>query len=86
MMPATQNHLRDCRKVKKLQRYDEGSKQRYFADDDQRSLEDLVKEQRHGGGRDMDANLAENIARKARFRSVQHGTPGCCNMEWQKVV
>jgi hypothetical protein len=54
--------------VKKLQRFEEGSMQRYFADDDHRSLEDLVKEQRHGGGNDMDANLADNIARKARFR------------------
>lgn len=62
--------------MKKLQRFEEGSKQRYFADDDQRSLEELVKEQRHGGGRDMDANLAHNIARKARFRCVPN-----CNVE-----
>ena len=56
------------RKPKKLQRYAEGEKQVYFADDDKHSLDDLVREQRHGGGKDMDANLAENISRKARFR------------------
>ena len=57
------------RKPKKLQRYTEGEKQVYFADDNQKSLDDLVREQRHGGGRHMDDNLAENISRKSRFRS-----------------
>lgn len=55
------------RKVKRLQRYEGGEKQQYFRDDD-RNLEDLVREQRHHADQDMDANLAENIARKARFR------------------
>ena len=56
------------RKPKKLQRYTEGEKQVYFADDNQKSLDDLVREQRHGGGRHMDENLAENISRKTNFR------------------
>lgn len=56
------------RKVKKLQRYNEGEKQVYFADDNDRTLEDLVREQRHGGGKHMDDNLADNISRKAKFR------------------
>lgn len=56
------------RRPKKLQRFEGGEKQRYFADDDGRSLGDLVREQRHGGGQDLDGNLADNIARKARFR------------------
>lgn len=56
------------RKVKKLQRYEEGEKQVYFADDNDKTLDDLVREQRHGGGSHMDSNLADKIARKSRFR------------------
>ena len=55
------------RKVKRLQRFEGGEKQQYFRDDN-RSLDDLVREQRHHAADDIDANLAENIARKAKFR------------------
>ena len=56
------------KRPRRLQRYEAGEKQRYFADDDAKDLQGLVKEQRYGGARDIDANLADNIARKARFR------------------
>ena len=54
-----------------MQRYDEpGEKTRYFADDDGQDLESLVKRQRYEGAEDIDANLAENIARKATYKWV----------------
>ncbi len=57
------------RKPKRLQRYDApGEKARYFADDDAADLGALVKRQRYEGAEDIDANLAENIARKARYK------------------
>ena len=57
------------RKPKRVQRYDEpGEKTRYFADDDGQDLESLVKRQRYEGAEDIDANLAENIARKATYK------------------
>ena len=60
-----------------MQRYDEpGEKTRYFADDDAQDLESLVKRQRYEGAEDIDANLAENIARKATYKWVQHQSPG----------
>lgn len=65
---AGQGQADGGRKPKKLQRYTEGEKQVYFADDNNRSLDDLVREQRHGGGKHMDDNLADNISRKSRFR------------------
>lgn len=52
-----------------VQRFEEGQKQRYFADDDKQELRDLVAQQRYEGAADMDANLADNILRKGkRFR------------------
>lgn len=52
-----------------VQRFDNGEKQRYFADDDKQKLSDLVAQQRYEGAADMDANLADNIVRKGkRFR------------------
>lgn len=57
------------RKPKRLQRYDApGEKSRYFADDDAADLGALVKRQRYEGAEDIDANLADNIARKARYK------------------
>lgn len=64
---AGEGQIDGGRKVKRIQRYDDGEKQRYFRDDD-RALDDLVREQRHHVNDNMDANLAENIARKAKFR------------------
>lgn len=55
--------------MKRVQRYEGGEKQRYFADDDSLDLDTLVKRAKYGGADDMDAALAENIVRKgARFR------------------
>lgn len=55
-----------CRQI---QRFEEGERQRYFADDDKQQLKDLVAQQRYEGAADMDANLADNILRKGkRFR------------------
>ncbi len=45
----------------------EGEKERYFADDD-KDLDQLVREQRYGDPADMDANFAANVAGKARYR------------------
>ena len=57
------------RKPKRVQRYDEpGEKSRYFGDDDGQDLESLVKRQRYEGAEDIDANLAENIARKSTYK------------------
>ena len=58
-----------ARKPKRLQRYDEpGEKARYFADDDAQDLAALVKRQRYEGAEDIDAHLADNIARKATYK------------------
>ena len=52
-----------------MQRFDGGEKQRYFADDDKKTLGDLLREQHYEGAADMDANLADNLVRKGkRFR------------------
>ena len=60
-----------------MQRYDEpGEKTRYFADDDAQDLDSLVKRQRYEGAEDIDANLAENIARKATYKWAHHQSPG----------
>ncbi len=75
-----------------MQRYDEpGEKTRYFADDDGQDLESLVKRQRYEGAEDIDANLAENIARKATYKWVpsdyhrviwQRLLPAGCTHHW----
>jgi hypothetical protein len=57
------------RRPKRLQRFDApGERGRYFADDDAPDLAQLVKRQRYEGAEDIDANLAENISRKARYK------------------
>ncbi len=57
--------------VLQVQRFDDGERQRYFADDDKQQLGDLVAQQRYEGAADIDANLADNIMRKGkRFRWV----------------
>lgn len=67
--PFSAGLLDGGRKPKRLQRYDEpGQKARYFADDDTADLASLVKRQRYEGAEDIDANLADNIARKARYK------------------
>lgn len=56
-------------KCMQVQRFDDGERQHYFADDDRQKLSDLVAQQRYEGAADMDANLADNIVRKGkRFR------------------
>ncbi|DBA83040.1 TPA: hypothetical protein ACH3X1_006813 [Trebouxia sp. C0004] len=60
------------RKPKRVQRFDAGERQRYFADDDKQHLGDLVAQQRYEGAVDIDANLADNIVRKGkRFREKE---------------
>eukprot|EP00658_Telonema_sp_P-2_P019362 TRINITY_DN17640_c0_g1_i5.p1 TRINITY_DN17640_c0_g1~~TRINITY_DN17640_c0_g1_i5.p1 ORF type:complete len:666 (-),score=201.34 TRINITY_DN17640_c0_g1_i5:303-2300(-) len=52
------------KKPKKTQCYDKGERNKYFADDDQKSLTDLVKESktnRHTSG--IDDNFADNVIR-----------------------
>ena len=54
-----------------VQRFEAGERQRYFADDDKRSLDDLVREQRYEGAANTDSNMANNIMRKGkRFRCM----------------
>ena len=62
---------------KTTQRYDtseaggDGRKARYYADDDAKSLADLVAAERHGAGESYDENLARNITRKgARYKAL----------------
>lgn len=52
------------------QRFEDGTRTRYFADDD-KSLTDLVKEQKYGGTADIDVNVADNIARNKRYRGKE---------------
>lgn len=60
------------KKPKRVQRFDAGERQRYFADDDKQQLGDLVAQQRYEGAADIDANLADNIMRKGkRFREKE---------------
>ena len=55
-----------------VQRFEGGERQRYFADDDKRSLDDLVREQRYEGAANTDSNMADNIMRKGkRFRCME---------------
>ena len=49
---------------------EEGQKERYFADDDTKDLDQLVREQRYGDPGDMDAAFAANVASKSRYRYV----------------
>ena len=57
------------RTPKRVQRYDApGEKARYFADDDGQDLAALVKRQRYEGSEDIDAHLAQNIARKTTYK------------------
>ena len=49
---------------------EDGVKSRYYRDDDDASLGDLVAAAKHGGGEDYDANLAENIAKSSRFKGA----------------
>ena len=49
---------------------EDGVKSRYYRDDDDASLGDLVAAARHGGGEDYDANLAENIAKSSRYKGA----------------
>lgn len=54
-----------------MQRYEDGQKTRYFADDDSADLQTLVKRAKHGDDvGDMDASLARNIMAKERFKET----------------
>lgn len=57
---------------RKLQRYEGGEKVRYFKDDDDADLDTLVRRARHGDdAHDMDAALAGNIRKKARYKGKE---------------
>ena len=61
----------DERRPKKVQRFakDGQGRERWFADDDAGvSVEDMAQQQRARGVSDIDANLAHNIAAKARYK------------------
>lgn len=57
---------------------EEGQKERYFADDDKKDLDQLVREQRYGDPGDMDAAFAANVASKARYRCFIKHEPSMC--------
>ena len=59
------------RAPKTTQRFDGGERSRYFADDDGKSLRDLVAEQKYEGTNDYDRNLADNIARHKRYKGKE---------------
>ena len=62
----------DVRKAPKTtQRFDNGERSRYYADDNGKSLQDLVAEQKYSGTEDYDGNLADNIARHKRYRGKE---------------
>jgi hypothetical protein len=59
------------RAPKTTQRFDDGERRRYFADDDGKTLRDLVAEQKYEGTADYDRNLADNISRHKRYRGKE---------------
>lgn len=61
------------RRPKRVERYGaDGQKERYFADDDDVDVRELVKRTKYGDdGDDLDAVAADNIARNARFKGVE---------------
>ena len=71
--PAAAGDADPSRRPPKLQRFEGGEKTRHYADDESRSLRDLVAEAKHSarGGNEYDANLARNIAKSARFKSKE---------------
>ena len=61
------------KRAKQTQMFDDsrnGEKLRYYKNDDTSSLRDLVAREKHGGGEyeDYDANAADNIARKKKYK------------------
>lgn len=59
------------RAPKVTQKFDAGERSRYYADDNDKSLQDLVREQKYAGTDDYDRNLAENISRRKRYRGKE---------------
>ena len=59
------------RAPKVTQRFDGGERSRYYADDNDKSLQDLVREQKYAGTDDYDRNLADNISRHKRYRGKE---------------
>lgn len=53
---------------KKLDRFQDGKKSRYFADDDDVDLDTMVKRSKHGDEEEMDAVMARNIAKRTHFK------------------
>lgn len=55
---------------KRLERYDGGQRVRYYAEDDSTDLTTLVRQTKYEGVDDIDATMANNIVRNARFRAA----------------
>lgn len=53
---------------KRLDRYEEGLKSRYFANDDTTDLDTMVRRTKHGVEEQMDAIIARNIAKRSYFK------------------
>jgi hypothetical protein len=59
------------RPIKRVERYDQdGQRKRYFADDDAVDLDTLVKRTKYGSTEDIDATMARNIAKSAKFKET----------------
>ena len=58
------------RPTKRIERFEDGERKRYFADDDTLDLETLVKRTKYGATEDIDATMARNIARKSNFKET----------------
>ncbi len=52
----------------RLERYQDGKKSRYFADDDIVDLDTMVRRSKHGDEEQMDAVIARNIAKRSHFK------------------
>jgi hypothetical protein len=58
-------------RIKRVERYDQdGQRKRYFADDDTIDLDTLVKRAKYGSTDDIDATMARNIAKSAKFKET----------------
>lgn len=57
--------------AKRLDRYEDGKKSRYFADDDAIDLDTMVRRSKHGGDDHMDVIIARNIAKRSHFKGKE---------------
>lgn len=65
-----EGYQKQHRRDRRVQRYDaDGTKARYYADDDDVDLDTLVKRTKYKGAPDLDDTMARNIILNSRFKS-----------------